>query len=42
MCTDVSLAHDGKYGQIQLAVHMADKEDLEISPPLSEVMKQVQ
>ena len=30
VCTDVSLAHDGQNGQIQLAVHVADKEDLEI------------
>ena len=28
--TDVSLAHDGQNGQIQLAVHVADKENLEI------------
>ena len=30
MCTHVFLAHDGQNGQIQLAVHVADKEDLEI------------
>ena len=30
MCTDFSLAHDGENGQIQLAMHVADKEDLEI------------
>ena len=30
MCIDVSFAHDGQNGQIQLAVHVADKEDLEI------------
>ena len=31
VCTNVSLAHHaGQNGQIQLAVHVADKEDLEI------------
>ncbi len=30
VCTNVSLAHDGQNGQIQLAVHMGDKVDLEI------------
>ena len=30
MCTNVSLAHDGQNGQIQLAVHTGDKVDLEI------------
>ena len=30
VCTDVSLAHDGQNGQIQLAVHVAEKENLEI------------
>ena len=30
MCTNVSLAHDGQDGQIQLSVHAGDNEDLEI------------
>ena len=30
VCTNVSLAHNGQNGQIQLAVHVADKEDMEI------------
>ena len=30
VCTDVSLADDGENGQIQLAVHVGNKIDLEI------------